>query len=448
MNFSIRRIAIAAVFVALSCRAVSAQVAPSLGSAQSFAILSGSTVTNTGATVITGDLGVSPGSAVTGFPPGVVVSGTIHSADSAAASAQNSVTTAFNALAAQACTQNLTGQDLGGLTLTPGVYCFDSTAQLTGALTLNAQGNSSAVFIFKVGSALTTASGSSVVITNGGPLCNVFWQVGSSATLGTNSQFAGNLLAASSITATTGTGVTGRLLARNGAVTLDSNNVTPTCGVTAVCPTISLAPATLPNGTVAVAYSQAILASGGTAPYTYALASGALPVGISLSPTGVLTGTPTTAAASAFSVRGTDANGCFATLPYTMTILPAAPVPPGCPAITLAPATLPPATLAVEYTQTIVGSGGTAPYKFGVTAGELPDGMTLTAEGVLSGTPTGAGDSSFTIRGTDANGCFAELPYTMSVVTAVPTLPQAFAVLLVLGLAVMGYLRLRQRRVA
>src|SRR3984893_3226416 len=199
-----------------------AQTAPSLGSAQSFAVLGGSTVTNTGPTVITGDLGVSPGSAVTGLPPGLIFNGAIHAADGVALAAQNSVTTAYNNLAGQICTQDLTGQDLGGKTLTPGVYCFTSSAQLTGTLTLNAQGNGAAVFIFKIGSTLTTASASSVVLTNGGSLCNIFWQVGSSATLGTTSSFLGNILALTSITLTTGTNVTGRALARNGAVTLDS----------------------------------------------------------------------------------------------------------------------------------------------------------------------------------------------------------------------------------
>ena len=182
----------------------SAQTAPSLGAAQSFAVLGGSTVTNTGASVITGDLGVSPGTAVTGFLPGLVVSGTIHSADAAALAAQDAVTTAYNSLAGQACTQDLTGQDLGGQTLTAGVYCFSSSAQLTGTLTLNAQGNPNAVFIFKMGSTLTTASASSVVLINGGSPGNVFWQVGSSATLGTGTSFAGNILALTSITVTTG----------------------------------------------------------------------------------------------------------------------------------------------------------------------------------------------------------------------------------------------------
>jgi type VI secretion system secreted protein VgrG len=207
-----------------------AQTAPSLGSAQSYAVLAGSTVTNTGPSVIGGDLGLSPGTSVTGFPPGVVSGGAIHAADGAALSAQNSLTTAYNSLAGQSCTQDLTGQDLGGKALTPGVYCFSSSGALTGSLTLNAQGNAAAVFLFKFGSTLTTASGSSVVISNGGSQCNVFWQVGSSATLGTSTAFAGNILALTSITANTSANVVGRVLARNGAVTLDSNNITPsTC---------------------------------------------------------------------------------------------------------------------------------------------------------------------------------------------------------------------------
>src|SRR5688572_16084181 len=151
-----------------------------LGTAQSFAVLGGSTVTNTGPSVITGDLGVSPGSAVTGFPPGIVT-GTIHAANAVALQAQSDTVTAYNNLAGQACTANLTGQDLGGLTLTPGVYCFDVSAQLTGTLTLNAQGNPAAVFIFKTGSTLTTAGSSVVSVINGGSGCNVYWQIGTSA---------------------------------------------------------------------------------------------------------------------------------------------------------------------------------------------------------------------------------------------------------------------------
>ncbi len=201
-------------------------------------MLGASTVTNTGSSVITGDLGVSPGTAVTGFAPGLVASGTIHSADAAALAAQDAVTAAYNSLVGQACTRDLTGQDLGGQTLTAGVYCFSSSAQLTGTLTLDAQGNANAVFIFKMGSTLTTASASSVVLINGASAGNVFWQVGSSATLGTTTSFAGNILALASITVTTGVRVTGRTLARNGAVTLDTNAVTATNPTSAVTTTV------------------------------------------------------------------------------------------------------------------------------------------------------------------------------------------------------------------
>lgn len=211
-----------------------AQVAPPLGQAGSFAVLGGSTVTNTGATAVTGDVGVSPGTAITGFPPGTLT-GTLHSNDAVAQGAQTDLTTAYNALAGQACNTSLTGQDLGGLTLTSAVYCFSTSAQLTGTLTLDAQGDPNAVFIFQIGSTLTTASAASVVVINGGSDCNVFWQVGSSATLGTGSQFVGNTLALTSITLTTSATSHGSLWARNGAVTMDTNQVgvcAPTTPVT------------------------------------------------------------------------------------------------------------------------------------------------------------------------------------------------------------------------
>jgi hypothetical protein len=220
---------------ATSAFAVPASVG--LGTAGTFSVLAASTVTNTGPTVVSadagvgGNLGVSPQTAITGFPPGVVTPpGTIHSADAVAAQAQADLTIGYNDAAGRACDTNLTGQDLGGLTLTSGVYCFDSSAFLTGTLTLDAQGNPDAVFIFQIGSTLITSVGSAVVLTNGGQGCHVFWQVGSSATLGTGSAFTGNILALASITATTNAAVEGRLLARTGAVTLDKNAIH-----TAVC---------------------------------------------------------------------------------------------------------------------------------------------------------------------------------------------------------------------
>jgi hypothetical protein len=200
--------------------------APSLGTAKSFAVLGGQTVTNTGPSTIHGDLGVSPGSAVTGFPPGLVIApGTIHVADAVAGQAQSDVTTAYDALAGEASTSDMTGIDLGGQTLVTGVYTFSSSAQLTGPLTLDAQGDPNAVFIFQIVSTLTTASNSNVQLINGAQPCNVFWQVGSSATLGTNTTFIGNILALTSIALQTGASVNGRALARNGEVTLDTNNV-------------------------------------------------------------------------------------------------------------------------------------------------------------------------------------------------------------------------------
>jgi len=208
------------------------QTTPPLGSAQSFAVLGASTVTNTGPTIITGDLGVSPGTSCTGFPvpctggPGVV-NGTIYTgAGSLAGAAQSSALIAYNDLVAEPCETNLSGQTLGtspgAVTLSPGIYCFNSSAQLTGTLTLNGSG----VYVFQIGSTLTTASNSSVVLANGAAAGNVFWQVGSSATLGTDTVFAGSILALTSDTVTTGTSVTGRVFALNGAVTLDSNVIT------------------------------------------------------------------------------------------------------------------------------------------------------------------------------------------------------------------------------
>ena len=213
-----------------------AATAPTLGDAASFAVLGASTVTNTGPTEVHGDLGVSPGTAITGFPPGQMVPPTLlpHAGDQAAGDAQADSLVTYNSLSAEPCTQNLTGQDLGGLTLIPGVYCFDSSAFLTGTLTLNAVDGAASVFIFKTESTLITASGSRVEFLNGGTCNGVYWRVGSSATLGTGSLFEGTIVALTSITATTGADVNGRLLALNGAVTLDDNKVTgPSCGIEA-----------------------------------------------------------------------------------------------------------------------------------------------------------------------------------------------------------------------
>jgi hypothetical protein len=198
-----------------------------LGAAGTFNILGGSTVTNTGVTTtIEGDVGVSPGTAITGLPAGQPTAGSIYAGDATAATAQTALTTAYNDLAGRACGTNLTSADLGGMTLAPGVYCFNTSAGLTGTLTLDGQGNSAAVFVIQIGSTLTTASSSAVNLIGGAVAGNVFWQIGSSATLGTGTAFSGNIVALQSITLNTGASLVGRALARNGAVTLDTNAVT------------------------------------------------------------------------------------------------------------------------------------------------------------------------------------------------------------------------------
>jgi hypothetical protein len=213
----------------------SSLTAPSLRTAASFSVLGGQIgVSNTGSTSVAGDLGVWPGTAVTGFdgPPDGVVLGTIHVADGVAKQAQSDTTDAYNELsAAGPPTSDLTGQDLAGQTLVAGVYSFTSAALLTGpgVLTLDAQGDSNAVFIFKTVSELTATSGSSVMLINGASPCNVFFKVGSSATIGTGSRFQGNIVALTSIALQTGATLEGRALARNGAVTLDTNRVTNSC---------------------------------------------------------------------------------------------------------------------------------------------------------------------------------------------------------------------------
>jgi hypothetical protein len=214
-----RKFTVVLLFAAFSV-CLKAQLPVSLGSAGNFAVLAGSTVTNTGPTAITGGLGVSPGTAVTGFPPGVV-NGAIHAGDATAAQAQIDLTAAFNDAAGRP-TPILVPADIGGTTITPGVYNAASSLQITGNVTLSGAG----VYIFQIPSTLTTASGSQVILAGGATAVNIFWQVGSSATLGTGSTFNGDILAQASITVTTSAILIGRALARTGAVTLDTNAVT------------------------------------------------------------------------------------------------------------------------------------------------------------------------------------------------------------------------------
>jgi hypothetical protein len=432
--------ALAVISVLLHGGAVSAQ---SPGAAQSFAVVGGTSVTVAGTgSLINGDVGVSPGTSITGIPGGgtVVPPFATHINDGPAIAAQAATGALYTTLAGTGGATAL-GPELGGTVVTPGVYAFSTTANIASGTTLTLNG--AGIYIFKVGSALTANVFSSVLLQNGASPCNIYWQVTSAATLnGVN--FAGTVVAQANVTLGVGASLSGRALTTTlGDVTLSGGNTVGGCSASGPsCPTITLSPPVLPPGAVGVSYSQTITASGGTAPYTFAVTSGTLPAGLTLTAGGVLSGTPTTAGSSPVTITATDAAGCLATIVYTIVI---AAIPPVCPVINFTPATLPNGTVGVPYAQTFTGSGGTAPYTFGVTAGALPAGLFLSATGALSGTPTTAGPSTFTIRATDANGCFFERAYTMAIAAAVPTLPQVFVLLLALGLAGAGYLRLRRR---
>jgi hypothetical protein len=214
-----------------------------LGTAGSFAVLAGAGITNTGPTTVNGDLGTFPTTTISGAAS-ITVTGTNHAGDSVTQGAKNDLTNGYTTAAGEGPTSPIAA-DLAGQTLTPGVYNSASSIGLSGALTLNGGGNPNAVFVFQAGSTLTTGSGSQINLINGAQSCNVFWQVGSSATLGTGSTFRGTILALTSITVTTGVTVDGRVLARNGAVTLDTDTITrPTCAVAATTAPATTAPAT------------------------------------------------------------------------------------------------------------------------------------------------------------------------------------------------------------
>ena len=201
------------------------QPAPSLGTAAAFVILADSAVSNVGATSLGGDLGLSPGVAITGFPPGVLT-GAIHAGDATAATAMADRGAAYADVAGRSTAAVTVAGDLGGLTLPPGLYKSTSSLEISSNdLTLDAQGNADAIFLFQAATTLTTASNRSVILIGGAKASNVFWQVGTAARLGTSSHFKGTILADDSISLFTGATLEGRALARTGEITLSANSV-------------------------------------------------------------------------------------------------------------------------------------------------------------------------------------------------------------------------------
>ncbi len=220
---------------AVSCvgNQASAQIVIDLGTAESFAVLGGASVVNTGNTIVTGDLGVAPGISITGFGPGTVTGGSIHTNDAIAIQAHDDAQTAYDQLAGLGFATDLTGLNLGGLTLTPGVYSYSAAAAFTsGILTLDGLNQSDTTFVFQIGSTLTTTGVTSFNLINGAVASNVWFQVGSSATLGIGASFAGTVIAHDSDTLNTGVTVDGRIIALNATVTLDTNTITaPTVAI-------------------------------------------------------------------------------------------------------------------------------------------------------------------------------------------------------------------------
>lgn len=348
-----------------------------LGTAGSFSVLAGAGVTNTGPTTVNGDLGTCPTPAITGFPPGVV-NGATHANDAVACGAKSDLTTAYNDAAGRAPTTTFpAATELGGMTLAPGVYKSPTSFAITGPLTLDGQGDPSAVFIFQAGSTLITAVNSSVVPINGAQACNVFWQIGSSATLGVGSTFLGTIMALTDISANTNATIQGRLLARNGAVTLDSNTVS--------APTCTAPPTTVPATTTTAATTTTSAAATTTVATTTTLATTATTEAPAVTDTtspSAVTSTPSATASSTTSTTRLAAG----------TALPAGTTGRGSGR-----------SASRTGTGATAGAAGSG-VRLGTTAGAGGSGTSLTGTGTGTGSGSGSGGNATSITSEPAPG--------------------------------------------
>ncbi|WP_040055360.1 ice-binding family protein [Candidatus Microthrix parvicella] len=293
-----------AAFLVVVRPAGAAEAPVGLGTAESYAVLAGSAVTNTGSSVINGDVGVSPGFSITGFPPGTV-NGVQHAAGAEALQAQIDLVTAYNDAAGRTPATSVAAE-LGGTILLPGVYT-GATLEITGTVTLDAEGDPDAVFVIQSDSTMITATNSAVAFIGGANPCNVFWQVGSSATLGTGTSLQGTILALTSITANTGATVVGSLLARNGAVTLDNNVITrPDCADVTLPTTTTSATTTTGATTTTTGATTTTEVDDTTTSTTSTTPTGGTPTGGT--PTG---GTPTGGTPTGGTPTGGTPTGAF-----------------------------------------------------------------------------------------------------------------------------------------
>jgi hypothetical protein len=393
-----------------------------MGTASNFAVLGASTVTNTGPTVlVSGDLAVSPGSAVTGFPPGLVGSGAIHSADSVAAQAQVDASSAYTTLAGQACDTTFgVPTDLVGLTLVPGVYCFASSGALSGQLTLDAGGDPNTIWVFKIGSTLITGSSATVLLVNGASSSNVFWQVGSSSTLGTSTAFVGTIIALTSITMTTSATLVGRALALNGAVTLDDNTITLPPTLAATTTTLSALTGSTFGQVVTFTATVAPTASG-----TMTFMDGSTPLGTGTLSGGVASFTTTTLAVGGHSItavyNGDSTNSGSTSAARTQTVATATTT------TTLAALTGSTLGQAVTFTATVAPSTATGTVTF--MDGSTPLGTGTPSSGVASFTTTTLAGGSHSITavysGNASYATSASTPRIQTVATATTTTTMA-----------------------